>query len=132
MPHKTSYDEWKLTDPNIFKKELFLKSSNSEIFQENFRYLLSIKPREGFDLVYIDGDHSFEGTKFDHIYTLQVINPTATIIIDDIWDDRLKEVRRYFDQLPNEKWDFKEWNLEHPDMVQNMGVISPENIFKDN
>jgi len=124
IPHKTSYDDWKYKDEEILKTG-FADLTNEQIFEKNLTYLKSIAPTEGFDLVYIDGDHSFQGTMYDYQYAKQVINENSFIVVDDIWDNRLHEVREFFDSLKNDKWDFYEWNIAHKDMVQNMGIFKP-------
>ena len=45
------------------------------------------------------------------------------IVIDNIWDIRLKEVRRFYDDMTTNKWDFEEWNDANRTMVQDTGVL---------
>ena len=123
IPHKTTYDDWKFNDPAITSNSDFLNMSNDQIFAKNMEYLNKIKPAGGYDMVYIDGDHSYQGAHFDLLYSKQVISQDALLVIDDIWDFRLSEVRSFFDDLKTEKWDFREWNLANRDKVQNMGVF---------
>lgn len=125
IPHKTTYDDWKFNDPQITGASDFLKMDNDQIFAKNMEYLNFIKPDGGYDMVYIDGDHSYQGAHFDLLYSKKVISPDAVLVIDDIWDFRLSEVRSFFDDLKTDKWDFREWNLANRDKVQNMGVFLP-------
>ena len=125
IPQKTAFDDWKYKDPEITSKCDYANITNEEIFERNLKYLKSITPASGFDMVYIDGDHSYKGAEYDLEYSLKVINPEAVIIIDDIWDHRLQQVRDFYNDLKNEKWDFVEWNTANRDKVQNMGVFLP-------
>jgi hypothetical protein len=121
MPHKTIYDDWKETDQET-KDSGFLELTNEQIFEKNAKYLQSIKPLNGYDMIYIDGDHSYDGVGFDWNYSKLVANKNTLIILDDIWDYRLREVRRFFNDIKTPKWDFEEWNTENRDKVVNMGV----------
>jgi len=120
-PYKTEYDDWKFTDPHIVFKD-FLKYSNEEIFHINSDILAKIKPVNGYDLIFIDGDHSYEGAQKDWLHALEVCNDETVVVVDNIWDIRLKEVRRFFDDIKTAKWDFEEWNDANPTMVQDTGV----------
>jgi len=85
-------------------------------------YLLSITPPEKYDLILIDGDHSYEGACWDWKYAMEVSHENTVIIVDDLWDSRLEQCRKFYDDLKTIKWDFEEWNDAHRDEVQNSGV----------
>ena len=121
-PYKTDYDEWKLTDEGIVFKD-FLNHTNEELFEMNHNILESIAPEGGYDLIFIDGDHSYEGAKKDWEHALKFSHKETLIVIDNIWDIRLKEVRRFYDDMTTNKWDFEEWNDANRTMVQDTGVL---------
>lgn len=120
-PYKTDYDEWKFYDPGIVFKD-FAQYSNEEIYKINSEILDKVKPENGYDLIFIDGDHSYDGAKKDWEHALEISNENTVVVIDNIWDERLKEVRRFFNDIQTPKWDFEEWNDLNPTMVQDTGV----------
>ena len=85
--------------------------------------LKGIAPEDGYDLIFIDGDHSYEGAKKDWEHALKYSHKETLIVIDNIWDIRLKEVRRFYDEVQVNKWDFEEWNDANRSMVQDTGVL---------
>jgi len=126
MPHKTFHkmgNEWALLDAGIVYKE-FKELENDEIFEKNLRYLNSIKPNGGYDLIFIDGDHSFEGVGFEYRYSKEVLNEDGVIIFDD--REGHKAVSDFFDTLPKDKtWDFTDLNDKHfkeLNVVHNFGL----------
>lgn len=119
-PHHTSYDNWKLTAP-IAKPE-FKNMSDEDIFKANCLILEKVAPLNGYDFIFIDGDHSFEGVGFDWQYALEFSHKETVVAIDDIWDTRLQGVRNFYDTLQTIKWDFESWNDSHRDLVQSTGV----------
>lgn len=123
-PHHTPDGDWRYTDPDIVFKD-FKTLSDEEIYNLNIDILKNIAPKEGYDLIFIDGDHSYEGISWDWKYVEMFANKDALIVIDNIWDIRLKEVRRFFDEIKTHKWDFEEWNDSHKkcNMVQDTGVV---------
>jgi hypothetical protein len=120
-PYKTDYDEWKLTDKGIVHKD-FVNYTNEELYEKNSEFLKKISPKEGFDLIFLDGDHSYEGVSKDWQHALEVSHSETLIVIDNIWDYRLREVRRFFNDLNTIKWDFEEWNDSNLTMVQDTGI----------
>lgn len=120
-PYKTNYDEWKFSDPNIVYKD-FVNYSNDELYEMNSKILKEIAPKYGYDLIFIDGDHSYEGVKRDWDHILGVSHKDTLVVIDNIWDIRLKEVRQFYDELKTTKWDFEEWNDNNRTMVQDTGI----------
>jgi hypothetical protein len=122
-PYKTSYDQWKMEDPNIAFPD-FKKYDNEQIGKKNSEILKEVAPEKGYDLIFIDGDHSYEGVKRDWKHALEVSHRNTLVVFDNIWDIRLHGVRLFFDSLETEKWDFDEWNEEnkHLNMVQDTGI----------
>ena len=123
-PQHTPCDEWKYTDKEIVFKE-FRDYSNEEIYNLNANILDKFAPEKGYDLIFIDGDHSYEGISWDWKHIKTFAAKDALIVIDNIWDVRLKDVRRFFDEITTYKWDFEEWNDSHKNsnMVQDTGVV---------
>jgi len=123
MPHKTGYDAWKFNDNDIIHKE-FKELSNKEIFEKNLTYLNSIKPKSGYDLIFIDGDHSFDGVKFDFEYSKNVLNKDGIIIFDD--REGHKNIDDFFKTLPKSNtWDFTDLNDRHfktLNIIHNFGI----------
>jgi predicted O-methyltransferase YrrM len=120
-PYKTNYDEWKFNDNGIVYKD-FVNYENDELYEINGKILKSIAPKDGYDLIFLDGDHSYEGIKRDWDHAMEVSHKDTLIVIDNIWDIRLNEVRRFYDQLTTNKWDFEEWNDNNRTMVQDTGI----------
>jgi len=109
-PFITDYDTWKLTDPDIVFPE-FKNMTDEQIRLANINMLMErVKEFGKYDLIFIDGDHSFKGAKEDFDISLKFSHPNTVIVLDNVWDNRLHEVREFYDRLPNIKWDFEEWN----------------------
>ena len=122
-PYNTSYDDWKYADSGVVYKD-FTNYTNDELHIKNDEILKEIAPESGYDLIFIDGDHSYEGAERDWRHVLDVCHKETVIVIDNIWDWRLREVRRFYDSLDVTKWDFEEWNDDnYPYFVQDTGVL---------
>lgn len=120
-PYKTDYDEWKMNDPGIVYKD-FVNYTNEELYKKNDEILKTIAPENGFDFIFLDGDHSYEGVKKDWEHVLKYSNKDTLVVVDNIWDIRLIEVRRFFDSLETTKWDFESWNDSNSSFVQDTGI----------
>jgi len=121
--YNTSYDSWKYQDTGVVFKD-FSNFTNDDIFEKNEKILREISPIGGYDFIFLDGDHSFEGVKRDFEHALSIKSKTPTIIVfDNIWDTRLQDVRDFFNTISYDKWDFEEWNDSHLNMVQDTGVV---------
>jgi hypothetical protein len=123
-PHHSEYDEWK------YKVNLpyndFVNYTNAEISQKNIQFLKDASEEFGgrYDLIFVDGDHSYEGVKRDFEVISTVADQDTLIVIDNVWDIRLKDVRKFYDELELIKWDFEEWNDENysKNMVQDTAI----------
>lgn len=112
-PFPTYYDSWKYNDPLIAFPD-FKDMSYEQIREKNFQ-ILSERTKEfgKYDLIFVDGDHSYDGAKEDYEMALRVAHRETVIVFDNVWDIRLNEVRQFYDSLKVSKWDFEEWNDAH-------------------
>lgn len=113
-PFPTYNDAWKYNDPLVVYPQ-FKDMTYPEIRAKNYEILLERMNANGgeYDLVFVDGDHSYEGAKEDFDMALRVSHKNTVIVIDNVWDIRLNEVRQFYDDLKTIKWDFEEWNDAH-------------------
>ena len=124
-PFVTDYDTWKLTDPGIVFPE-FKNMTDEQIRLANINILTDrVEGFKKYDLIFVDGDHSFKGAHEDFEVALRFSHSDTVLVLDNVWDSRLQEVRRFYDSLPNIKWDFEEWNdSAYPiNMVMDNAVI---------
>lgn len=56
-----------------------------------------------FDVIYIDGDHSYEGVKQDIAFALAHAAPNALILMHDVLAPQFPGVRQAFDEIPYPK-----------------------------
>ena len=68
---------------------------------DSFEYLTNCK--EKFDIIFIDGDHSYEGVKKDYDNSLPLLNNNGYIIFHDIASRGCPGVVRIWDEIKNEK-----------------------------
>jgi len=110
----TYYDGWKYNDPLIVYPE-FKNMTYEQIRERNFQILSERSKEFGgkYDLIFVDGDHSYDGAKEDYEMALRFSHENTVIVFDNVWDIRLNEVRQFYDSLDTIKWDFEEWNDEH-------------------
>jgi len=102
--------------------------ANKELVDLNKNILKNICDDFGidyFDLIFIDGDHTEEGIQNDFDVITQFANEDTLIVIDNIWDIRLLEVKEFFDKQNYIKWNFKEFNDKYftKNKVQDTGVL---------
>ena len=124
-PYKTE-DTQKL-DKTKFVLENF-EYVNEELVNFNKNILKNICDDfeiDFFDLIFIDGDHTEEGIKNDFDVINQFANKDTLIVIDNIWDVRLLEVKEFFDKQNFIKWNFKEFNdkFYNKNRVQDTGIL---------
>jgi predicted O-methyltransferase YrrM len=120
LPHKTGYDEWKFTAP--IEHPEFKNMTNEQIFDKNCELLKFVAPKGGYDMIFIDGDHSYEGVTWDWRYACRFSHSNTVVVIDDMYDDRHYDVRRFWLGLQTKKYDFADWNHKHPEFFASTGV----------
>ena len=125
-PNHTNYDNWKYEDDGIVFKD-FKDLTNDEIYEKNYSILRNLSKDFDYiyDMIFIDGDHSYKGLKMDYDLVMEFSDKNTLIVIDNIWDSRFGDIRKFFDEVDAIKWDFKEWNDEYyiTNMVQDTGIL---------
>ena len=109
-PHHSQYDDWKYAESIVYPE--FKNLKNEEISQKNVEILKKVTAgiNHKYDLIFIDGDHSFEGVWRDFEISKQFADKNTLFVIDNVWDQRLVAVREFYESLNLEKWDFRDWN----------------------
>jgi len=106
-PHKTRTDKFKYEHAYYLD---FQNMTNDEIFEKNVEYLKSIAPESGYDMIYIDGDHSYIGVSYDWEYAQVVANENTVVVFDDLYVRCHPGVEKFWKELKcpkGNKWDFK-------------------------
>lgn len=126
-PFHSKYDDWKYTNEIVYGD--FKNMNNDEILEKNIEILNKVSGGNKYDIIFIDGDHGYTGVKMDFEIAKLFSHENTLIVVDDIWDIRLNDVRVFFDELDVIKYDFEDWNDKHieDDIVQNIGIISLKN-----
>lgn len=123
-PQHSDSDTWKYLEPIAYPE--FKTLTDEEIFEKNREILQSVAPpnQAKYDIIFIDGDHSTKGISYDWKHALEWSDDHTLIVIDNVWDIRLSEVRNFFDNLNTVKWDFEEWNdaNTHRNCVMDTGI----------
>jgi predicted O-methyltransferase YrrM len=123
LPHHTGGDEWKKDAP--IEHPEFKDMDNDEIFVQNIFDIGKVAPKGGYDLIFIDGDHSFQGAAFDFEYAKVFGHENTVVVMDDLCDDRHTEVRRFWDSLTeHKKLTFEKWNEANPELFIGMGLCT--------
>ena len=89
---------------------------NEELVSLNKSLLKNVSEElkiETFDLIFIDGDHTTTGIENDFNVISEFSDDDTLVVIDNIWDIRLIEVKEFFDKQNYIKWNFKEFNDKH-------------------
>ena len=119
MPYHSSYDKWKY-DPGIVYPG-FKDLTNKEIAEFNIKLLKQAAPKKGYDFIFIDGDHSYEGVKLDFEQVQHVSHERTLFCFDNIRDERFG-VWDFFQELKGWKHDFQGWNEKNPDKIVDCGI----------
>lgn len=70
---------WKIVNPYNFGNHYFNQKSN-EFFESNKPYL---KALNGFDVIFVDGMHTFRNSLEDILHSLEYIKSDGTIVVHD-------------------------------------------------
>ena len=102
--------------------------SNTEIVSANIELLTTILSGNNIDkldLIFLDGDHTYEGLKNDLKIVRKFADKETLIVIDNIWDERMLDVKKVFDELKHQKWNFLEFNdvMFPKNKVQDTGIF---------
>jgi predicted O-methyltransferase YrrM len=107
-------DLFETMTPELFKQEASVETWPMEVVKRKLESLKigTIKLYTGFskdvlpllvgkttfDLIFVDGGHSYETTMIDIMYSLNLVSPKGVIFIDD-YSDELPEVKQAVDEL---------------------------------
>lgn len=102
--------------------------NNEELVSLNKSLLKNVSEElkiETFDLIFIDGDHTTTGIENDFNVISEFSDNETLVVIDNIWDIRLIEVKEFFDKQNYIKWNFKEFNDKYfsKNRVQDTGIL---------
>jgi predicted O-methyltransferase YrrM len=101
------------------KLHLMRANSHSESTLEETKRLLSGRP---IDLLFIDGDHSYEGVKKDWEMYAPLVRPGGLIVFHDVarsYGDT--QVKAFWDTIKT-SYDFREY-MAHPEGLYGIGVL---------
>lgn len=113
------------------KENSFFITGNSQC-KETQNKFTEILDGEKLDLLFIDGDHSFDGVKTDYEFYSKFVNPDGFIVFHDIGDNKMNtttscECKKFFDSLPNHKIiiDHKTSWAPSGEIIGGIGIIKP-------
>ncbi len=92
-----------------------------EGFSTDDAILKKAKAAGPFDVLVIDGDHSYDGVKADYERYADLIVPEGILIVDDYGSDDWPEVTKYVDEI-----------LMKDDRFDQVGILSRTAIFRRN
>ena len=81
------HEELLSKDFHIKRLDMIEELPNLEFIEMNSINLINWTPNE-FDLIFIDGDHSFPIACIDIINAYKLLNSSGYMIVDDIWTDK--------------------------------------------
>jgi predicted O-methyltransferase YrrM len=55
-----------------------------------------VRSGEQFDLIFIDGNHLFDGAMIDTYFALRLIKPGGLIVLDDVWMPAVRKASAFF------------------------------------
>ena len=79
---------------NTNKSIDFYNMNSSDFFKLN---------TEKFDMIFIDGDHSYDGVKTDFVNALKFINDGGHIVLHDIASQQCEGVMRFWNEIKNDR-----------------------------
>lgn len=85
-------NRFKWLKENTDKSIEFFNMNSSVFFETN---------KEKFDIIFIDGDHSYEGVKSDYLNALNFINDDGYIVLHDIASHQCEGVMRFWNERKN-------------------------------
>ena len=88
---------------SVQKKLSFLKRGGATLLKGNSRDILS-KITNKYDLIFIDGGHSYDTLKSDFNNSINLLKPGGIIFIDDYSDEEwMSGVKKFCDELRKQK-----------------------------
>lgn len=55
-----------------------------------------VRRGERFDLVFVDGNHLFDGAMIDTFYALRLVKPGGLIVLDDVWMPAVSKASAFY------------------------------------